>query len=101
MMDAETILEARKELNELRKKAYRGPHPQRHLFLYFDWLEKKFADNASVDRTAIEKIDALKAIHDKQFLLLGQQSINHNACIDDIFARLARIESAISKKETA
>lgn len=101
MMDAETIQEARKELNELRKKSYRGPHPQKHLFLYFDWMEKKIADDAAQDVTILDKIESLKGIHDKEFLLLGQSLLIHNACINDIFIRLSALESAISKKETA
>ena len=61
-MDIETMKLARAELEKLIKTAYRGPHPQRHLFLYFDWLENNLADQVFAGICGAVEIDNLRSL---------------------------------------
>ena len=101
MMDAETVRLAKEELNELRKKAYRGPHPQRHLFKYFDWMEKKVADDVATDMKAVDKLGELAATYELNNRLHNAMIAKHGGCIEDLWHRVRKIEIAISNKETA
>lgn len=48
-MDIDEIRIARSELDKLKKMVFRGPHPQKHLILYVEWLEKRLAEHAIED----------------------------------------------------
>lgn len=98
-MNDETIQLARAELNKLRKITYRGPHPQRHLFEYFDWMEKKIADDAAMDMTAAKKVDELRECNDMNLKIYASVLLGHTSCIGDLGKRLAALEERLDAQD--